>query len=144
MSCQKKEVKVEYKLSNQQLTRLMYDVQLGEAAMSGVTTERGDTLKELLWTRLTTVYGLSRAEIKAEIEKLESDPERMKAVFDSIKVWSDTIKQHGACLKISVYVPCPSWGHWRSRPLPSPVFGYWKDCLTFHLTGVMAHTFFYP
>ena len=92
MSCQKKEVKVEYKLSNQQLTRLMYDVQLGEAAMSGVTTERGDTLKELLWTRLTTVYGLSRAEIKAEIEKLESDPERMKAVFDSIKVWSDTIK----------------------------------------------------
>jgi len=42
--------------------------------------------------RLTTVYGLSRAEIKAEIEKLESDPERMKAVFDSIKVWSDTIK----------------------------------------------------
>jgi len=92
LSCHKKEVKVEYKLSDDQLTRFMYDVQLGEAALSGVTTERGDTLKELLWTRLMTTYGLSRAEIKAEIEKLESDPEKMKAVFDSIKVWSDTIK----------------------------------------------------
>jgi len=92
LSCQKKEVKVEYKLSDEQLTHFMYDIQLGEAALSGVTTERSDTLKELLWTRLMTVYGLSRAEIKAEIEKLESDPEKMKAVFDSIKVWSDTIK----------------------------------------------------
>jgi hypothetical protein len=92
LSCQKKEAKVEYKLSDDQLTRFMYDIQLGEAALSGVTTERSDTLKELLWTRLMTVYGLSRAEIKAEIEKLESDPEKMKAVFDSIKVWSDTIK----------------------------------------------------
>ena len=92
MSCQKKEVKVEYKLSDEQLIRLMYDVQLSEAALSGVTTERGDTLKEIFWTRLMTVYGLSKSEIKTEIEKLESDPEKMKTVFDSIKVWSDTIK----------------------------------------------------
>jgi hypothetical protein len=92
MSCQKKDMKMEYKLSDEQLTRLMYDVQLSEAAITGVTTERGDTLKELLWTRLTTVYGLSKAEIEKEIEKMESDPEKMKAVFDSIQAWSDTIK----------------------------------------------------
>jgi len=92
LSCQKKEVKVEYKLSDEQLARLMYDVQLSEAAITGVTTERGDTLKDIFWTRLMTVYGLSKPEITAEIEKLESDPEKMKAVFDSIKVWSDTIK----------------------------------------------------
>lgn len=91
-SCKKQIVNMNYKLNDEQLTRMMYDVQLSDAAVMGVSGLRADSLKELFWTRITTTYGLSKAEIKSEIEKLESDPEKMKAVFDSIKVWSDTIK----------------------------------------------------
>src|SRR5678809_722349 len=91
-SCKKQIVRMNYKLNDEQLTHLMYDVQLSDAAIMGVSGHNADSLKTLLWTRLTTSYGLSRADIKSEIEKLQSDPEKMKAVFDSIKVWSDTIK----------------------------------------------------
>jgi len=92
VACEKKIVRMDYKLNDEQLTHLMYDVQLSDAAIMGVTGHNADSLKTLLWTRLTTSYGLSKADIKSEIEKLQSDPEKMKAVFDSIKVWSDTIK----------------------------------------------------
>jgi hypothetical protein len=92
VSCQRKEAKVDYKLSDEQLTHLMYDVQLSDAAIMGTSGLHADTLKELFWTRLTKTYGLSRSEIRSEIEKLETDPQKMKTVFDSIKVWSDTIK----------------------------------------------------
>ena len=91
-SCEKKIKKVAYKLSDDRLTHLMYDIQVTDAAIMGVTGANADTLRDLFWTRLSTVYGLSKEEIKAEITKLESDPEKMKAVFDSIKVWTDTIK----------------------------------------------------
>lgn len=92
VSCKNQEVKVEYKLSDQQLTRLMYDLQWTDATITSISGQKADTLKELFWTRLTTIYGLSRSEIKSEVQKLESDPEKLKTVFDSIKVWSDTIK----------------------------------------------------
>ena len=91
-ACKKKIVRMDYKLNDDQLTHLMYDVQLSDAAIMGVSGHSADSLKTLLWTRLTTSYGLSKADIKSEIEKLQSDPEKMKTVFDSIKVWSDTIK----------------------------------------------------
>ncbi len=92
LSCKKQGTPVEYKLSDEQLTHLMYDVQLSDAAITSVSGVHGDTLRELFWNRLSTIYGLSEADIKSEIQKLESDPDKMKSVFDSIKVWSDTIK----------------------------------------------------
>ena len=91
-SCNKKEKIVEYRLSDDKLTHLMYDIQVADAAISGVTGNNADTLRDLMWARITTIYGLSEKEIKAEIAKLEADPEKMKTVFDSIKVWSDTIR----------------------------------------------------
>jgi len=91
-ACGKKTKQVEYRLSDDKLTHLMYDVQVADAAITGSTGHHADTLRELMWTRLTTIYGLSEKEIKAEIIKLEADHEKMKTVFDSIKVWSDTIR----------------------------------------------------
>jgi hypothetical protein len=91
-SCDKKEKKIEYKLSDDQLTHMMYDIQVSDAAIMGVTGTHGDTLRDIFWNRLTTIYGLSKEEIRSEVAKLESDPEKMKTVFDSIKAWSDTIK----------------------------------------------------
>jgi hypothetical protein len=92
LSCGKKQAGSTYRLNDPELTRLMYDVQLADIAIASSAGQHGDTLKDLLWQRLTTIYGLSKEEIKTEIRKLESDPEKMKMVFDSIKVWSDTIK----------------------------------------------------
>ena len=91
-SCHKKEKVVEYRLSDDQLTHLMYDVQIADAAITGATGHNADTLRELMWIRLTTIYGLSEKEIKSEINKLQTDPGKMKTVFDSIKAWSDTIR----------------------------------------------------
>jgi len=91
-ACEKKVKQVEYRLSDDKLTHLMYDIQVADAAITGVTGKNADTLRELMWTRLTTIYGLPENEIKSEIRKLEGDPEKMKTVFDSIKVWSDTIR----------------------------------------------------
>ena len=92
LACEQKAKQVEYRLSDDQLTHLMYDIQLADAAITGATGKNADTLRELMWTRLITIYGLSEKEIKSEIRKLEGDPEKMKTVFDSIKVWSDTIR----------------------------------------------------
>jgi hypothetical protein len=91
-SCDKKEKKVEYRLSDDQLTHMMYDIQVSDAAIMGITGNSADTLREIFWTRLSTIYGLTREEIKSEVDKLQADPAKMKIVFDSIKVWSDTIK----------------------------------------------------
>ena len=92
LACEKKAKQVEYRLSDDKLTHLMYDVQLADAAITGATGHNADTLRELMWTRLTTIYGLSEKEIKSEINKLQTDPGKMKTVFDSIKAWSDTIR----------------------------------------------------
>lgn len=91
-SCGKKEKHIEYRLNDDKLIHMMYDIQVSDAAIMGITGANADTLRDLFWTRLTTIYGLSREEIKEEMAKLESDPAKMKMVFDSIKVWSDTIK----------------------------------------------------
>ncbi|HEX5112725.1 MAG TPA: hypothetical protein VFV79_07755 [Saprospiraceae bacterium] len=92
LACEKKPKPVEYRLTDDKLTHLMYDVQYADAAITGASGKSADTLRELLWTRLTTIYGLSEKEIKSEINKLQTDPEKMKIVFDSIKAWSDTIR----------------------------------------------------
>ena len=91
-ACEKKTKQIEYRLSDDKLTHLMYDVQIADAAITGATGHQADTLRELMWNRLTTIYGLSEKEIKSEINKLQTDPEKMKTVFDSIKAWSDTIR----------------------------------------------------
>jgi len=89
---QKTTANVKYTLSDEQLSHLMFDLQLSEVAVSEVTGKARDTLSELFWLRLTEVYKLSKPELTKEIRKLETDPVKMKEVMDKVQVMSDSIR----------------------------------------------------
>lgn len=91
-SCKPPDSNVNYRLSDEQLARLMFDIQLSEVSLSEVSGERQDSLKELFWLRFAEVYKLNTAEITEEIRKLENDPEKMKVVLDRVQALSDEIK----------------------------------------------------
>ncbi|HEY3386574.1 MAG TPA: hypothetical protein VGK46_08700 [Saprospiraceae bacterium] len=90
-ACQPPEANVKYTLSDEQLSHLMFDLQLSEVAISEVTGGARDTLSELFWLRLTEVYKLSKSELTEEIRKLETDPVKMKEIMDQVQVMSDSI-----------------------------------------------------
>ena len=91
VACQSPEANVKYTLSDEQLSHLMFDLQLSEVAISEVTGGARDTLSELFWLRLTEVYKLSKPELTEEIRKLETDPVKMKEIMDQVQVMSDSI-----------------------------------------------------
>jgi hypothetical protein len=91
-SCKPSESNVNYRLSDEQLARLMFDIQLSEVALSEVSGERQDSLKNLFWLRFADVYKLSTAEMTEEIRNLENDPEKLKVVLDRVQALSDEIK----------------------------------------------------
>ena len=91
MSCESGKRDVKYLLTDEQLSSLMFDVQLSEVALAEVTEERQDSLRDLFWLRFTEIYKNSVPEIKEEIRKLEEDPEKMKIIMDSVQVMLDSI-----------------------------------------------------
>ncbi|MBL0005618.1 MAG: hypothetical protein IPP25_00105 [Saprospiraceae bacterium] len=91
VSCESGKRDVKYLLTDEQLSSLMFDVQLSEVALAEVTEERQDSLRDLFWLRFTEVYKHSVPEIKEEIRKLEEDPEKMKVIMDQVQVLLDSI-----------------------------------------------------
>jgi hypothetical protein len=91
MGCESGKRDVKYLLTDEQLSSLMFDVQLSEVALAELTEERQDSLRELFWLRFTEVYKHSVPEIKEEIRKLEEDPEKMKVIMDQVQVLLDSI-----------------------------------------------------
>lgn len=91
-ACQPKEVNVKYTLSDEQLSRLMFDLQLSDIAISEAKGESRDSLSELIWHRLTEIYKLSKPELAEEIHKLETDPVKMQSIMDQVQVMSDSIQ----------------------------------------------------
>ena len=91
MSCESGKRDVKYLLTDEQLSSLMFDVQLSEVALAEVTEERQDSLRDLFWLRFSEVFKHSVPEIKEEIRKLEEDPEKMKIIMDSVQVMLDSI-----------------------------------------------------
>ena len=91
VGCESGRRDVKYLLTDEQLSSLMFDVQLSEAALAEVSGEKQDSLRELFWLRFTEVYKHSVPEIKEEIRKLEEDPEKMKAIMDSVQIMLDSI-----------------------------------------------------
>lgn len=89
--CKPQQAKVNYTLSDEQLSRLMFDVQLSDVALSEVEGQQQDSLKALLWLRLTEVYKQTVPELEDQIRKLEIDPEKMKHIMDQVQVLSDSI-----------------------------------------------------
>jgi hypothetical protein len=90
-SCKAPDANVNYRLSDEQLARLMFDIQMSEVSLSEVSGERQDTLKNLFWLRFADVYKLNKAELTEEVKKLENDPEKLKVVLDRVQALSDEI-----------------------------------------------------
>ncbi len=91
MSCESGKRDVKYLLTDEQLSSLMFDLQLSEVALAEVENERQDSLRALFWLRYTEIYKHSVPEIKEEIRKLEEDPEKMKVIMDQVQVLLDSI-----------------------------------------------------
>lgn len=91
VSCESRKSDVKYLLTDEQLSRLMFDVQLSEVALAEATELKQDSLRDLFWLRFTEVYKHSIPEIKDEIRKLEEDPAKMKVIMDQVQVMLDSI-----------------------------------------------------
>ncbi len=91
-SCGDKGKKPEYKLSDKQLADLIYDLQVSEVAIQGLLQEKKDSLSDLFWLRMTEIYKLSSEELKAEIARMETDPEKLKKIYDEVKAAVDTLQ----------------------------------------------------
>jgi len=89
--CSTRKVDVKYLLSDEQLSRLMFDVQLSEVALGEVTEGKQDSLRDIFWLRFAEVYKHSRPELAEEIRKLEEDPDKMLLIMDRVQVMLDSI-----------------------------------------------------
>ena len=92
LSCKKPELKVEYKLTNEQLAHLMLDLQFSEATLSDFSKAKQDSLKDLYFQQFTKMYNLSEEEIKEEVRLLEEDSDRMKLILDRVKILADSLR----------------------------------------------------
>jgi len=84
--------KNQYKLSDEQLAHLMFDVQLAETTLSDLSPTQKDSIKVKFDKRLAEVYTLSDDELKAELDHLQSDPEKLKWVVNRVKEMADSIQ----------------------------------------------------
>ena len=92
LACGTKDSNVKYMLTDEQLSRLMFDIQLSEVALAEVEGGKEDSLRTLVWLRLTEIYKRTEPEIKEEIRKMESDPGKMKIIMDKVQAISDSIQ----------------------------------------------------
>ena len=90
--CDNEPPKIEYKLSDDQLSHLLYDLYFSESVLMGQTGERRDSVRTLFWLRMSEVYKLDEAGLRAEIDKLKSDPEKLKLLFDRVKITVDSLQ----------------------------------------------------
>ncbi|HUR31115.1 MAG TPA: hypothetical protein VMZ69_06760 [Saprospiraceae bacterium] len=80
-----------YKLSDEELARLMFDIHFADVILTDITPEQKDTLKTIYWKKMSAVYHLSEEEIINEIDKLESEPEKLMLIIGRVKELSDTL-----------------------------------------------------
>lgn len=90
-SCKDK-VKNEYRLTDEELANLMLDMHYADALLADLSHEQRDSISVLYWKRMMELYDLSEAEIRDEIKKLESEPEKMKVILGRVKEMADSIQ----------------------------------------------------
>jgi hypothetical protein len=90
VACNPKE-KQTYRLSDEELARLLFDIHFADVILTDITPEQKDTLKTIYWKKMTSVYHLSEEEIREEIDKLESEPEKLMLIIGRVKSLTDTI-----------------------------------------------------
>ena len=81
-----------YKLSDDQLARVLYDIHYADVTLPSLTKLQQDSVKRLYWNQMEEVYKMSEAEIREEIKKLESEPEKFKIIIGHVKAMADSIQ----------------------------------------------------
>ena len=85
-------LKKKYKLTDEQLTSVMFDLHIAEAILPEFEKIHQDSIRDLYWSKMSETYGMSEIEIREEIELLESDGEKLKIILDQVKIMADSIK----------------------------------------------------
>jgi hypothetical protein len=91
-ACKKPETKAVSRLTDEQLAHLMLDLQFSEATLPEFSRERQDSLKELYFRQFSSIFKLSAEEIKEEVRNLEDDPDKLKMIFDRVKILADSLR----------------------------------------------------
>jgi hypothetical protein len=91
-ACQSAGQKSTYKLSDDQLTHLLLDIQFSEVTLAELTKPKKDSLIDLYWLRFAEIYKISSEEIKTEMMQLEADPVKMKLIVDRMKMLADSLR----------------------------------------------------
>jgi hypothetical protein len=91
LSCNREEKK-QYRLTDEQLANLMFDLQLSEVVLPSVGPAEQDTLKSILNRQMFSIYNLTPEEIQNEVMLLESDPKKLKEIMDRVKIKADSIQ----------------------------------------------------
>jgi hypothetical protein len=91
-SCEQKTSPVEYKLTDEQLSNLLLDMQLTDVSLGEVNGVERDSLKGAFLLRMEEVYKHPMDELKMEIRKLESDPEKLAKAMDRVQVLLDSLR----------------------------------------------------
>ena len=91
VSCGKPESQT-YKLNDEQLARVLFDIHFADVMLPTITTHQQDSVKLLYWNRMEELYRMPEAEIREEIKKLESEPEKLKLIMERVKIMADSIQ----------------------------------------------------
>ncbi len=91
IACQSPEKKI-YRLTDDQLVNLMFDMHLADALLTEFPKRHQDSIKVIYMKRMSEAYSLSEEEIQEEIDKLTSEPEKMKLVLGLVKVLADSLQ----------------------------------------------------
>ena len=84
--------KMEYKLSDERMAHLMFDLQLADVTLTDLSPAQQDSIRQLFDLRITEVYHLSKEDIRSELDKLQSDPEKLKKIMGRVKEMADSIQ----------------------------------------------------
>jgi hypothetical protein len=92
VACGTEQSKPTYALTDDQLSNLLNDLYFSEALLISQTGEKRDSVRTLFWQRMTEVYQLDESALRAEVEKLKVDPEKLKMIFDRVKTEVDSLQ----------------------------------------------------
>jgi hypothetical protein len=81
-----------HRLDDQQLTRLLLDLQFAEVSLTGQEDAMKDSLRTKFWDRMSTIYGLSPQDLREEVRQLEMDPPRHLEIVQRMGALNDSIR----------------------------------------------------
>lgn len=90
-SCHSNELK-SYQLSDERMAQLMLDLQIAEVTLPDLSPQQQDSAKTLFEKRIEEIYHLPYADLKKEIELLQTDPKKLKLIVDRTKQMADSIQ----------------------------------------------------